>query len=406
MRANHRFSIYWLGQTFSGFGDAFALVALPLLVLDTTKSVTGMGLVTAAGLAAQVFTSLFSGHIVDRIDRRRTMIACDLGRTLGYGLLPVLALRGPLPLWAIYLAVILGGALSNLFSVGYMTAVPSLVPQDELHAANARLQGALAMAYVLGALCAGLVTTALGPMTAIAIDAGTFLISAGSLSLIRFDTPKPTEDDEHRQLGAGWRFLLRHRLLRPMTLLLVVLGLLGNMGVGAGITDLMIFRVKQELAESAQMVGVCVGVTGSGALLGAVLAPSLSRRLGSGTCFVAGTFVQAAGLLIIGVPRVAAAAFGGLLWGAGMLLRAVPMHALRQSLIPGPLLGRVTAVTWTAVFAANAIGTAVVTRIASQVGAGLTMVGIGAAVAIVATFAWTGPIRRPQVQAAPLPTNP
>ena len=84
---SHRFKVYWLGQTLSGFGDAFALVALPLLVLEATHSIANMGLVSAAGVGAQVITSLFSGTIVDRADRRKLMVACDLG--LAFGLLPV-----------------------------------------------------------------------------------------------------------------------------------------------------------------------------------------------------------------------------------------------------------------------------------------------------------------------------
>jgi len=393
---DRRFSIYWLGQTLSGFGDAFALVALPLLVLDATRSVTGMGIVTAAGVAAQVVASLFSGTLVDRLDRRRTMIVCDLGRAVSYGLLPLMWWLGRPSLTMIYLTVIVGGALSNLFSVGYMTAVPALVSQDKLHSPNAKLQGSIALAYVFGSLGAGIIATAIGPVAAIAIDAVTFLASALSLLLIRFDVraEEPTDRAAHQRFGAGLRFLLGHPLLRAMTLLLVVLGIFGNMGVGAGITDLMIFHVKQELALDSHMVGLCVGVTALGALLGAVAAPAMARRFGSGPCFLSGSIVQAAGLLTIGFfPHAVAAAGGGLLWGAGMMLRGVPMHSLRQSLIPSGLLGRVTAISWTAIFGASAIGTVLITRIAGHVGAGTTMLGIGVLVAIVGGVAWFGRVR-------------
>jgi MFS family permease len=390
---DRRFSIYWLGQTLSGFGDAFALVAIPLLVLESTGSIAGMGLVSAAGVLAQVTASLFSGFIIDNLDRRRTMLACDLGRALSYGLLPFLAWRGHASLAIVYATVILGGALSNIFSVGYMTAIPSLVAQDKLHSANAKLQGSLALAYVLGSLCAGVVATAWGPSAALAVDAATFLVSAASLLFIRFNTQtKPT--GERQRFGAGWRFLLGHRLLRAMTFVLVLLGISGNMGVGAGITDLMIFHVKSELALDAFRVGVCVGITALGALLGAIAAPPLARRFGSTRCFLAGNVVQAAGLLLLGaIPTFAAATAGGLLWGAGMMLRAVPMHALRQSLIPSELLGRVTAISWTVVFGASALGTAAMTRIAARTSAGVTMFGIGVAVAAIGLVSCFGPIR-------------
>jgi len=173
-----------------------------------------------------------------------------------------------------------------------------------------------------------------------------------------------------------------------------VLGIFGNMGVGAGITDLMIFHVKRELALDTFRVGLCMGITALGALLGAVAATILSKRWGSGSCFLSGNLVQAAGLLLIGtIPHLLAAAGGGLLWGAGMMMRGVPMHSLRQSLIPPHLLGRVTALSWTAIFGASAIGTAVMTRIAAHTSAGGTMLGIGACVAALAVVTWFGPIR-------------
>ena len=393
MRRDRRFSIYWLGQTLSGFGDAFALVAIPLLVLERAGSIAGMGVVSAAGVLGQVTASLFSGHLIDHFDRRRTMIACDVGRAVLYGLLPFLAWRGHASFALICATVILGGALSNIFSVGYMTAIPSLVGRDVLHSANAKMQGALALAYVFGSLCAGAVATTAGPAVALSIDAATFLVSATSLFSIRFDVQaKPVAD--RQRFGAGWRFLVGHRLLRSMTLVLVVLGISGNMGVGAGITDLMIFHVKSELALDSFRVGVCVGITAFGALLGALAAPRLAKAIGSTRCFLTGSVVQAVGLLLVGaIAHFVAAAGGGLLWGAGMMLRSVPMHSLRQSLIPSELLGRVTAISWTAIFAAAALGTAVMTRIAAHISAGLTMFGIGLAVASIGIVSWLGPMR-------------
>src|SRR5213080_3076483 len=77
---NHSFTIFWAGQTLSALGDAVALIALPLLVLQATGSVVQMGLVTGANGLGQFVAGLFSGPIVDRVDRRRLMIGCDLFR--------------------------------------------------------------------------------------------------------------------------------------------------------------------------------------------------------------------------------------------------------------------------------------------------------------------------------------
>jgi hypothetical protein len=87
---NRFFLIFWIGQTLSVTGDAFATVALPLLVLQATGSVVEMGFVTATFAVSSVVSNLLSGIIVDCMDRRWLMIICDTRRLLLYGSIPLL----------------------------------------------------------------------------------------------------------------------------------------------------------------------------------------------------------------------------------------------------------------------------------------------------------------------------
>ena len=95
------FGIFWAAQTLSVLGDSFALIALPLLVLQATGSVARMGLLTAVGGAAAVAAGVFAGVLVDRVDRRRLLITCDLVRMVLYGLIPLVWLFGP-RIWLLY----------------------------------------------------------------------------------------------------------------------------------------------------------------------------------------------------------------------------------------------------------------------------------------------------------------
>src|SRR5690349_11240516 len=79
---NHQFNIFWSGQALSVLGDAFALLAIPLLVFELTDSVFQMGLITSASGVSMLIMGLFAGVLVDRMDRRRIMIWCDIGRVL------------------------------------------------------------------------------------------------------------------------------------------------------------------------------------------------------------------------------------------------------------------------------------------------------------------------------------
>jgi MFS family permease len=119
---NRSFRLFWLGQAASNLGDAFGFVAMPLLVLETTHSVVHMGYVTAIAAGGQLLAATFSGVVVDRVNRRRLMIACDLLRLAFYGALPLVAGLGRSSLPFIYVAAALTAVASNLFSVGYMAA--------------------------------------------------------------------------------------------------------------------------------------------------------------------------------------------------------------------------------------------------------------------------------------------
>jgi Transposase DDE domain/Major Facilitator Superfamily len=134
------FRLFWAGQTISAFGDAFAFVAMPLLVLEVTGSVQQMGLVTATAGVAQVATGMVSGIVMDRVHRRRLMIACDLLRLALYLTVPVAWWLGHRSLRLVYVVSALGAAFGNLFWVGYVAAIPNVVELDELGRANGALQ--------------------------------------------------------------------------------------------------------------------------------------------------------------------------------------------------------------------------------------------------------------------------
>jgi len=139
----------------SAVGDAFAFVAMPLLVLELSGSVAKMGLVTAIASAAQIFTGFFSGTIVDRIDRRRLMITCDLGRAALYLAPLVAAHAGHLTLPLIYVVTGAASTLGSVFLVAYTAAIPDLVGRADLRRANSRLQASQALGYVVGPMFAG-----------------------------------------------------------------------------------------------------------------------------------------------------------------------------------------------------------------------------------------------------------
>lgn len=89
LTTNRNFSIFWGVQALSEVGNAFSLVPVPLLVLQTTGSVAQMGLLTAVAAVGSVGTGLVGGAFADRYDRRRLLMLCDGARLGLYGSIPI-----------------------------------------------------------------------------------------------------------------------------------------------------------------------------------------------------------------------------------------------------------------------------------------------------------------------------
>ena len=281
---NHDFLIFWAGQGLSGLGDAFATIAVPLLVLRATGSLHRMGQLSAMVAVAHAVAGLFSGTLVDRVDRRRLMVACDLGRALAYGLVPLVWwLRGPS--FALLAAVSVGGALlGNTFQVAAITAIARLVPRSQLLQANGLSHGAYAVAFFVGPMLAGALCERLGPTAAIGVDAASFVASALSVLAVR----RPFRADDTGPRGsaiadflAGLRFLWAHPVLRATLVLLALCSL-----VSAGRDNLVIYHLEHDLGRRDRHVGAVYAVASLGALVGALAAPRLRTRWGFATCWL------------------------------------------------------------------------------------------------------------------------
>ncbi|MGA2447528.1 MAG: MFS transporter [Polyangiaceae bacterium] len=406
LSADRNFRLFWLGQAVSTTGDAFAFVAMPLLVLEVTGSVTQMGSVTAVTCAGQIAMSVVAGLIVDRARRRELMILCDLGRLAIYAALPVAWWLGAPSLWLIYAVAGIASALGNLFLVGYVTAVANVVDRDKLAEANGRLQATQALTYALGPVAAGVLCARSGPVVAMLVDAASFGVSALSLFAVRFRKDRAERAaDTHgggpiAEMRVGLQYLARQPVLRAMTAIMVIVGLLASAGLSAAVVDLMVFHLRSDLGQSSRVVGVCLGVAATGALGGALGAARLKHRLGFGSCFLGGTALQGLGLVLAGqVAGVVATCLGAMLWAMGLTLRGVSAVSMRQELVPDSLLGRVTAASWTMTFGAATMGAILTTQLAAHVGAKGALVVAGAALAVVAGGGAFTPVARAEASA-------
>lgn len=387
---NRDFKLFLTIQTLSSLGDSFSYVALPLLVLHATGSVVQMGMVTALQGAASILTGLFAGVVVDRVDRRLLLLVCDVARGVLYAAIPLAWAFSP-QLWVIYTVVPLAGVFAMLFRVGYVAMTPSLVERDQITEANGKLFGSFAVASVIGPVIAGMVCAAVGPEAAIGVDAASFAVSSLGVLLVR--TRERAHESEPgsgpgaekaptsrrkallAEFLAGARFLWDHPILRPLTVLLSVLTFLNY-----GLTDLIVYYLKESLGHSDTTVGYVLAVATIGTMIASSLVARIRRKVGFGATWIGANVLCGAAIACLGlsasVPVVAVLACVTL---ASTGVGGISSMSLRQEVTPDRLLGRVTSAFWTIHSALGPLGAGLLTAAASAYGvtAVCLLIGIG-----------------------------
>jgi MFS family permease len=384
---NHNFSLFWAGQTFDAFGDSAALILIPLLVLEATGSVAQMGLATAVMGVSNLISSIISGTLADRFDRRKIMISCDIARAMMYPLIPISWWLLGQSIWPLYIVAAIASYLTTFFMITYTTAVPNIVDQSRISEANGRLQATVALAYIAGPTMAGFASKHFSPNNAVFIVSLAYAISAALMSFVRLRKspvePVDSAEGETSRLDtylAGIRFLLRHPVLRPVTLLLAAF-----LVISGATVNLTIYRLRHDLGRSDETVGLVFGLASFGALIGGALAPLLRRKRGFGFSFLGSAMLLGAATALIGImPGVALIAVMAILYGFGNTVRSVSSVSLRQQVTPDRLLGRVSSAFWAMLTVLSPLGTAATAALAEWFGASTMLVVTGTMCILVA----------------------
>jgi MFS family permease len=257
-------------------GSQMTWVALPWFVLTTTGSATKMAFVVAAEAAGVGIVGFAAGSLVGRLGLRRTMLVADACRAPLVAAIPLLHAAGLLSFGLLLALVFLIGAFGTPSFVSKAAALPEIVGEDEgvLGEANALLQAAMRIALVLGPVLAGVLIGLVGATAVLYIDAATFAIGFLLVAIfIRVEGAKP-DTEESRGIGAGVRFLLGDRLLRPWSIA-VVLGDTAWIAFFVAVPYLVLTR----FGEQPEILGWLLGAWGAGAVLGSVVIFRFARRV-------------------------------------------------------------------------------------------------------------------------------
>ncbi len=288
----------WLGQTISVFGDQITQLGLPLVaVLTLGADATQMGTLTAVGLLPHLLFSLVAGVWLDRVrTRRRLMIAADLGRAALIASIPIAFALGVLSMPQLYVVGFLSGTLAVVFDLSWNTLFVSVTERARYVEAMALLNGSRSLASVAGPTIGGILVQVLGAPLAMLGDAFSYLGSVVFLRRIRATEP-PIEHEEgstRERLLAGLSFVIGDPIMRP-TLLSVATVNLFTFASSA----LFILYATTTLGVSPGALGLALGTGSVGAVIGAIFATRIGRRIGLGPAYALGLVVYPVSLLLI-----------------------------------------------------------------------------------------------------------
>ncbi|MFC7548568.1 MFS transporter [Plantactinospora sp. GCM10030261] len=392
------FQRLWAGQGVSALGTAATSVALPLVAVATLDaSAFQVALLSTASWLPWLLISLPAGAWVDRLRRRPLMVACQL---LSVGLLVSVPVAAWLDLLTIahLLTVALGaGTAKVFFQTAYQVYLPTLVPAVDLPAGNARLQGTEAAARVGGPGLAGLVAGGIGAVNALLVEAASLAVAAICLLGIRSAEPRPAvrqRDASLRQeVSEGIRFVARDPYLR----VLAVFGAASNLGLVGYQSILVVFLVR-EVGVRPALVGGLMAVMSLGGVVGALLATTLARRIGTARAMLACELGAAPFGLLIPLtgpgPRLALAAVGGMVIGAGVVAGNVIKESFRQAYTPHHLLGRVLSSMQLVNLGAIPLGTLAAGALAGALGLRTAVWTATGWLALTGLILLIGPLRR------------
>jgi MFS family permease len=177
------FRLLWAGGLISETGDWFLLVGLPVWVLELTGSSLVTSTVFLVGLLPSLVVGPLAGVLVDRWDRRRTLVAVSLAQAAF--LLPLLTVNGRDRLWVVYLVMAVEAALAQLNDPARSALVPTLVARHDLVGANALIALNGNLARLVGSPLGGVLVEVAGLPGLVVGDAASFLLGAALLALVR-----------------------------------------------------------------------------------------------------------------------------------------------------------------------------------------------------------------------------
>jgi MFS family permease len=335
---NVNFVLLWTGQFISQVGDRLAMVAFPWLIYGSTHSAFSTGAMFAVYTLPYVLFGTVAGAFIDRLDKRRVMVAADLARA---GLVLAVPFVAEWSLAGVYALAFLISSVAVFFDPCKLAILPDLVTKAKLMRANSLLATGETLTETVGYALAGFIVYYLARKVVFGIDAATFVVSALALLAMRYAAPlreatELTAQNLGREMREGLSFLRQHAGLLANTVLVVA----SIIGIGAVYPLTFLFAVRV-LHGGTAAFGIMEASLGAGFFVGSLLMAALGNRVRKGVAMTAGLALMGGSLTTVAVcTSLAVVVVPIFVAGAANAAVLISIDTYFQQAVPEELRGR------------------------------------------------------------------
>ena len=337
---------YWLqfaASSISNVGDGLAFAATPLLALSLTNDTRLIGAVSFAGSLPWLILTLPAGVVIDRINRRRTMIAVNWLRAIFYAVLALCVTTDVLTIWMLIALMAVIGSCEVLFDMTAQALLPAIVPPEQLERANGLLYTTEMICNNFIGLPAGSWLFVISIGIPFGLNAASFALAAVIIAKIALQSEPTQADTSSRHfrgdLVDGLTWLWNHQFIRLLAIMLGCVNFAGALGAA-----IWVKYAADELGVTGSLYGALLAILAIGSILGGLIGDRIANHLGRKTILYAYIIFAIDGLIYVFFPSVAIIAFWMLFMGVASTTWNIVTVSLRQRLIPEELFGRVNSV--------------------------------------------------------------
>jgi MFS family permease len=359
----HRnFRLLWIGSVTSAAGASIGSIVIIWLVYSATHSPIAISLLGIFQFLPTLLFGLLAGALIDRWDRRRLMLACDVARAVCFGALALFVLiygASTIILIGVVFAV---AAFSTAFRPATNATIPRILPLSDVQDGNGLLQGGSTIATFIGSPIGGILVVTVGAVVGLAINSLTFAISGTMIFLMAIPGARlasagvpAAKSSILKEVGEGLTYLRSQTALLVITL--TAMGANFFLSIWGGFT---VIYVVVQLHQGGAGFGVIVAANTAGFAAGALLPGRIHTERAPGVWLPATWGLV--GFFIIGLAFTSSLPIAAVLTLAGGTLLSIGNTTWLsgvQKVVPDQYLGRYFATDEAGSFAMIPAGVAV-----------------------------------------------